>query len=111
MVYRVALVTPHGPEPTEFNVHLNWLRDRGASVDVVTKDWLFDWQPEAPGMAVLVEWLAANVCAMATSGPRQEGQHACCVARRQRLLPVGGAADLALPANAAPTVRPHSNVD
>jgi len=30
---------------------------------------------------------AGSHLALATFGPRQEGQHACCVARRQRLLP------------------------
>src|SRR5262245_272592 len=60
--YRVALVTTHGPELPEFDVPLNYLRDRGASVDVVTQDWLFEWQPEAPGVIVLVQWLAAGVC-------------------------------------------------
>lgn len=38
--YRVALVTTHGPELPEFDVPLNYLRDRGASVDVLTQDWL-----------------------------------------------------------------------
>jgi protease I len=63
--YRVALVTTHGPELPEFDVPLTYLRDRGASVDVVTQDWLFDWQPESPGTVVLAQWLAANVCAQA----------------------------------------------
>jgi protease I len=63
--YRVALITTHGPELPEFDVPLNYLRDRGASVDVLTQDWLFDWQPEAPGMVVLAQWLAVNVCVKA----------------------------------------------
>jgi protease I len=63
--YRVALVTTHGPELPEFHVPLTYLRDRGASVDVVTQDWLFDWQPEAPGIVVLAQWLAVNVCVKA----------------------------------------------
>lgn len=63
--YCVALVTTHGPELPEFDVPLNYLRDRGASVDVLTQDWLFDWQPEAPGMLVLAQWLAVNVCVKA----------------------------------------------
>jgi protease I len=63
--YRVALVTTHGPELPEFDVPLNYLRDRGASVEVVTQDWLFDWQPEAPGMVLLAQWLAVNVCVQA----------------------------------------------
>lgn len=63
--YCVALVTTHGPELPEFDVPLNYLRDRGASVDVLTQDWLFDWQPEAPGVVVLAQWLAVNVCVRA----------------------------------------------
>ncbi len=63
--YRFALVTTHGPELPEFDVPLTYLRDRDATVDVVTQDWLFDWQPEAPGMVVLIQWLAANVCVQA----------------------------------------------
>ncbi|HKB35462.1 MAG TPA: hypothetical protein VKD72_03350, partial [Gemmataceae bacterium] len=63
--YRVALVTTHGPELPEFDVPLCFLRDRGASVDVVTQDWLFDYQPAAPGMVVLAQFLAVNVCAKA----------------------------------------------
>jgi protease I len=63
--YRVALITTHGPELPEFDVPLNYLRDRGASVDVLTQDWLFDWQPEASGYIVLAQWLAVNVCVKA----------------------------------------------
>lgn len=63
--YRVALVTTHGPELPEFHVPLHYLRDRGAAVEVVTQDWLFDWQPGAEGMVVLAQWLAINVCVKA----------------------------------------------
>jgi deglycase len=63
--YRVALVTTHGPELPEFDIPLTYLRQRGATVDVVTQDWLFDSQPEAPGVVVLAQWLAVNVCAQA----------------------------------------------
>lgn len=63
--YRVALVTTHGPELPELHAPLTYLRDRSASVDIVTQDWLFDYQPEAPGMVVLAQWLAVNVCVQA----------------------------------------------
>jgi protease I len=63
--YRVALVTTHGPELPEFHVPVHYLNDRGALVDVITQDWLFDWQPEAPGVVVLAQWLAVNVCVKA----------------------------------------------
>jgi protease I len=63
--YRVALVTTHGPELPEFDVPLSYLRQRGAGLDVITQDWLFDYQPEARGMVVLAQWLAVNVCVQA----------------------------------------------
>lgn len=63
--YRVAFLTTHGPELPEFDVPLNYLRERGATVDVVTQDWLFDYQTGAPGLVVLAQWLAVNVCARA----------------------------------------------
>jgi protease I len=64
--FRVALVTTHGSELPEFHVPLRYLRDRGASVEVVTQDWLFDPQKaEASGMVVLVQFLAVNVCVKA----------------------------------------------
>jgi len=64
--FRAALVTSHGPELPEFHVPVRYLRDRGALVDVVTEDWVFDNQPgEASGMVVLAQFLAANVCVRA----------------------------------------------
>ncbi len=64
--FRAALVTTHGPELPEFHVPVNYLRDRGASVEVVTPDWLFDSQQgEASGMVVLAQWLEINVCVRA----------------------------------------------
>lgn len=60
--FRAALVTTHGPELPEFHVPVSYLRDRGASVEVVTPNWLFDHQKsESTGMVVLVQWLAVNV--------------------------------------------------
>lgn len=64
--FRVALVTTHGAELLEYHVPLCYMRDRGASVDVVTQDWLFDSQQgEASGMIVLAQFLAVNVCVKA----------------------------------------------
>jgi protease I len=64
--FRVAMVTTHGVELPEFHVPLCYLRDRGASVEVVTQDWLFDAQEEAAaGMIVLAQFLAANICVRA----------------------------------------------
>lgn len=63
--YRVAVVASHGPELPEFHVPFNYLTTRGVVVDVITQDWLFDFQRQAPGMIVLVEWLAPRVCVQA----------------------------------------------
>ena len=64
--FRVALVTTHGAELPEFHVPLHYLRDRGASVEVVTQDWLFDSQEgKESGMVVLAQFLAINVCVKA----------------------------------------------
>jgi protease I len=64
--FRVALVTTHGPELPEFHVPVSYLRDRGALVEVLTPDWLFDSQPgESSGMVVLAQWLEVNVCVRA----------------------------------------------
>jgi protease I len=64
--FRVAMVTSHGPELPEFHVPLQYLRDRGASVEVVTPDWIFDSQNgDASGLVVLAQFLAINVCVKA----------------------------------------------
>lgn len=60
--YRVALIATHGPELPEFDVPLSFLRERGATVDLVTQDWVFDNQAQAPGIVVLAQWFAVNVC-------------------------------------------------
>jgi protease I len=60
--FRAALLTTHGPELPEFHVPVAYLRERGASVDIVTQDWIFDSQMgEASGLVVLAQWLATNV--------------------------------------------------
>jgi protease I len=63
--YHVALVASHGPELPEFHAPFSFLNKQGATVDVVTQDWVFDHQPEAPGVIVLAQWLATNVCVQA----------------------------------------------
>jgi protease I len=64
--FRTALVTTHGAELPEFHVPISYLRDRGALVEVVTPNGLFDSQEgEASGIVVLAQWLAANVCVKA----------------------------------------------
>lgn len=64
--FRAAIVTTHGPELPEFHVPLHYLRDRGASVEVVTQDWLFDPQRgDSVGMVMLCQFLAVNIYVMA----------------------------------------------
>ena len=64
--FRAALVVTHGSELPEFHVPVNYLRDRGASVEVLTQDWLFDSNKfKAPGMIVMAQWLAVKVCVRA----------------------------------------------
>jgi protease I len=61
--FRAALLTTHGAELPEFHVPLHYLRDRGASVEVVTQDWLFDSQKgQASGKVAIAQFLAVNVC-------------------------------------------------
>lgn len=60
--FRVAILTTHGSELPEFDVPLRYLRERGANVEVVTPDCLFDSQKgETSGMVVLAQFLAVNV--------------------------------------------------
>ena len=64
--FRAAILLSHGPEVPEFHVPLTYLRDQGASVDVVTEDWLFDSNdPGASGKIALAEFLAVDVCVKA----------------------------------------------
>ncbi len=84
--YRVAFLVSHGPELPEFAVPLQFLRDRGATVDVITQNWLFDDQPAAPGVIVLAQFLATNVCAKADMAIRD-----AIVERYDAILTVGGA--------------------
>lgn len=64
--FRVAFLISHGPEVPEFHVPLTYLRDRGASVEVVTEDWLFDSNdPGASGKVALAQFLAVDVCVKA----------------------------------------------
>jgi protease I len=64
--FRAAIMTTHGAELPEFHVPLCYLNDRGASVEVVTQDWLFDPERgESMGRVMLAQFLAVNVCIMA----------------------------------------------
>jgi protease I len=84
--YRVALLVSHGPELPEFDVPLQFLRDRGAVVDTITQNWLFDNQPAAPGMIVLAQFLATNVCVRADMAIRD-----AVVENYDVILTIGGA--------------------
>src|SRR5262249_8536633 len=63
--YRVAVLVSHGPELPEFDVPVTFLRTCGARVDVITQNWIYDYQPAAPGVIVLAQFLATNVCVKA----------------------------------------------
>src|SRR5580658_6972484 len=84
--YRIALLVSHGPELPEFAVPLDFLRERGAQVDVITQNWLFDYQPAAPGVVVLAQFLATNVCTRADMAIRDAR-----VERYDSILTIGGA--------------------
>jgi deglycase len=64
--FRAALVATHGPELIEFHVPVTYLRERGAAVDVLAPDWMFDGpDADAAGLVVLAQWLATDVCVKA----------------------------------------------
>jgi protease I len=84
--YRVALLVSHGPELPEFDVPTGFLRKSGARVDVITQDWLYDYQPAAPGVIVLAQFLATNVCVKADMPVRD-----AIVENYDAVLTVGGA--------------------
>ena len=64
--FRAVVVVAHGVELPEFHVPLVYLRDRGASVEVVTPDWLFKpSNGSAVGLVALAQFLAVNVCVQA----------------------------------------------
>jgi hypothetical protein len=50
--YRVAVLVSHGAELPEFDVPVTFLRTCGAQVDVITQDWIYDYQPAAPGVTL-----------------------------------------------------------
>lgn len=85
---RVVLYTSHGPELPELHVPLTYLRERGAEVLVATQDWIFDYQPSAPGYVALSEWLSVTVCIKAdqrVSEALKEAEKIDC------LITIGGA--------------------
>lgn len=79
--FRAVVLTTHGPELPEFHVPVTYLRERGASVDVVTPDWLFNSKDLGlnAGLVVLAQWLAVKVCVKADkpiSDAKVEDYHA-----------------------------------
>jgi protease I len=56
----VAIMSADCPELPEIEVPLRYLKDRGASVQVVGQDWIFQYR-EPAGMIVVGEWLASDL--------------------------------------------------
>lgn len=59
---RVAVLSSHGPELPEIQVPMQYLRDRGATVDLLTQDWIMQWWG---GQVVIAEWLDGSICVKA----------------------------------------------
>jgi protease I len=59
---RIAVISSHGPELPEIAVPIQYLRDRGAVVELVTQDWIMKYWD---GKVVLSEWLQDSICTQA----------------------------------------------
>lgn len=57
---RVAIMSADCPELPEIEVPLRYLKDRGATVEIVGQDWIFQYRDPA-GMIVIGEWLASDI--------------------------------------------------
>ncbi len=60
----IAIMTADCPELPEIEVPLRYLKDRGASVQIVGQDWIFQYRDPA-GMIVIGEWLASDLALQA----------------------------------------------
>ncbi|WP_020507034.1 DJ-1/PfpI family protein [Lamprocystis purpurea] len=61
---RVLIVSADGPELPEIDVPLEYLRARGAEVQLAGQNWIFEYR-DPPGYIVIAQWLADNVCVKA----------------------------------------------
>lgn len=61
---RVLFMSADGPELPELDVPLEYLRARGAKVDIAGQDWIFQYRDPA-GYIVIAEWLSDELCVRA----------------------------------------------
>jgi len=61
---RVLVISADGPELPELDVPINYLRQRGAKVDLAGQDWIFQYRDPA-GHIVIAEWLSDRICIQA----------------------------------------------
>ncbi|MBK9141560.1 MAG: DJ-1/PfpI family protein [Candidatus Melainabacteria bacterium] len=61
---RVLVISADGPELPELDVPINYLRQRGAIVDLAGQDWIFQYRDPA-GHIVIAEWLSDRICIQA----------------------------------------------
>jgi len=85
---RVVIYTSHGPELPELHVPVTYLRERGADVVIATQDWIFDYQPSAPGHVALSEWLSVTVSVKADLRVSEALQE---ISKIDCLITIGGA--------------------
>lgn len=61
---RVLFISADGPELPELDVPMEYLKSRGAVVELAGQDWIFHYRkPE--GHIVVAQWLADNICVKA----------------------------------------------
>jgi hypothetical protein len=69
---RVLIISADGPELPELDVPMEYLKARGAEVELAAQNWIFDSDPmtKVPyrnplGHIVIAQWLADNICVKA----------------------------------------------
>jgi protease I len=58
---RVLIISADGPELPELDVPMEYLKSRGACVELAGQDWVFH-SPERKKHIVIAQWLADNIC-------------------------------------------------
>jgi protease I len=61
---RVVIVSADGPELPELDVPIEYLKARGAAVQLAGQNWIFEYRNPA-GYIVIAQWLADNICVKA----------------------------------------------
>jgi len=69
---RILVMSADGPELPELDVPMEYLRARGAKVDLAGQAWIFGRDPDTkkpyrdpPGQIVIAQWLADDICVKA----------------------------------------------